>query len=166
MRKRKGKMYIGDISTFVFTLFVIISIITLVVCQMTQPKVVEVMAWDTHIVSQGDTLWSISKDISQNNKDTRDIVSLIRERNNISPTLQVGQEIIVPNLNIITKKGIMVDGYEGCTTVEIHTQDGNSWYWILEYGQEWQESRDCVLTFDTLGNDNVEDDIILDCKII
>ena len=56
-----------------------------------QPKEYE-GEYTTYYVSKGETLWTISKSLNSN-LDIREVVHLIREDNNISANLQIGQEL-------------------------------------------------------------------------
>lgn len=48
--------------------------------------------YTTYYVTKGDTLWSISEEMDSD-LDIRQIIHLIREDNQISPNLQIGQEL-------------------------------------------------------------------------
>lgn len=49
--------------------------------------------YTTILVSKGDTLWEIAKQFSTENEDIRNKISEIKEINNISSTIKVGQEL-------------------------------------------------------------------------
>ena len=53
--------------------------------------------YDTYVVSYGETLWSIADEINDSNMDTRKVLYVIRQLNDIQPEdLQPGMELIVP----------------------------------------------------------------------
>lgn len=51
--------------------------------------------YETYVVKQGDTLWSIAKKTNPD-KDPRKVIFEIREINNITPIIYPGQEILIP----------------------------------------------------------------------
>ena len=60
-------------------------------------KDLDVVGTKTYAVSQGDTLWGIAKEQVDNTVDIRDYIGLIKKYNkNLSPALEVGQEVILP----------------------------------------------------------------------
>lgn len=47
----------------------------------------------TIVIAKGDTLWGIAKQFSKENEDIRSKVTEIKELNNISSNIRVGQEL-------------------------------------------------------------------------
>jgi hypothetical protein len=55
----------------------------------------EKFSYKSYSVQAGDTLWSISTNCNLK-QDIRKTVYLIRRKNDITPVIQIGQEILVP----------------------------------------------------------------------
>lgn len=54
--------------------------------------------YETYTVHQGDTLWSIAASTHPEG-DIREIIYMIRQKNDISPNIYPGQEILIPIYN-------------------------------------------------------------------
>lgn len=54
----------------------------------------KIQKYETYVVKQGDTLWSIAKRYTDG--DPRKLIYEIRELNNITPVIRPGQEIKIP----------------------------------------------------------------------
>jgi len=51
----------------------------------------------TATVAQGETLWHLARDIAQPGEDLRDVVTLIKELNDLdSSQVQIGQQLLLP----------------------------------------------------------------------
>ena len=49
--------------------------------------------YTTIVVTKGDTLWGIARNIARENEDIRNKINEIKELNNISSDLRIGQEL-------------------------------------------------------------------------
>ena len=49
--------------------------------------------YDTIVIAKGDTLWNIAKKYNYDNIDIRSKISEIKELNQISSNIQIGQEL-------------------------------------------------------------------------
>lgn len=96
-------MRIVDIKKFSRMLVVVIGVIIGISFFLTMPSYSKgEVKTKTTVVSRGDTLWTIAKNEQENNdyyqnKDIRDIVSQIKEINQINncSNIQIGQKIII-----------------------------------------------------------------------
>lgn len=101
MKKNKKKTNI-KIKNMVLLLFIIIGINSIFFNNNSYSKVE--VNYKTELISLGDTLWSIAKRESQNNKyyqdkDIREIVHDLKRLNNLQASdLAVGQEIKIPQI--------------------------------------------------------------------
>lgn len=101
MKKSKKKTNI-KIKKIVFLILLVIGI-SLIFFNNNSYSKVEVK-YKTELISLGDTLWSIAKRESQNNKyyqdkDIREIVYDLKQLNNLQASdLVVGQEIKIPKI--------------------------------------------------------------------
>lgn len=59
------------------------------------PIRVKNISYRIYTVQEGDTLWSISSRCNLE-QDIRETVYMIREKNNITPVIHPGQELLVP----------------------------------------------------------------------
>lgn len=54
-------------------------------------------ATDTHVVSQGETLWQIAQEITPAGDDVRETVAVIKSMNMMeSATIEVGEQLLIP----------------------------------------------------------------------
>lgn len=94
MRRRKRA---GAIRVIVYGLVLVALTALLVNVHNSKREAYEYTDQGQWIVAQGDTLWSIASEYSDNRHDTREVVHIIREINGgISPTIYPGQTIWVP----------------------------------------------------------------------
>ncbi len=57
----------------------------------------EAPASDTHVVSQGETLWQIAQDITPAGDDVRDTVEIIKSMNMMdTATIVAGEQLLIP----------------------------------------------------------------------
>ena len=56
----------------------------------------KIVGYEQYVVGEGETLWTISKNLVGEEVDVRKVVYEIRQKNNITPELQIGQKIYVP----------------------------------------------------------------------
>lgn len=84
--KKRDKMTLASLTLVVIVCSVLVGNLTSV----------DVVGYEPYVVGQGETLWSISKQIVGERVDVRKVVHEIQKKNNITPMLQVGQEIQVP----------------------------------------------------------------------
>lgn len=86
--KKKGKSFFYGIFSAIFLLIIVSSILEF----NTSPKKYN---YETYIVSEGDTLWSIAASTHPEG-DIREIIYMIRQKNDISPLIFPGQELLIP----------------------------------------------------------------------
>ncbi|MDO6353556.1 LysM domain-containing protein [Caloramator sp. CAR-1] len=84
--------------TFLAILVATSTVISISTSFMNYPKKKEkFQRFETYVVQQGDTLWSIAKKYT--NGDPRRLIYEIRKHNDISPIIRPGQAIEIPILN-------------------------------------------------------------------
>lgn len=96
-------MKIVNLKKFLRSIFIILLVIFILslICAKASLSHKE-MEYTTLYVTNGDTLWSIAKDLQKNNvyykgKDIRDIVANIKDINNLeSSNLYINQELMIP----------------------------------------------------------------------
>lgn len=94
MRRRKAR---ARRMAVVYGVVLIALIALLVNVHNTRQAAYEYTDQGQWIVAEGDTLWNIANEYSDNRHDTRKVVHIIREINgDISPTIYPGQTIWVP----------------------------------------------------------------------
>lgn len=90
MRKKEYKGF----TLVIFSILMLL--IILIMCSFkgfyTSPKKYK---YETYIVYPGDTLWSIAASTHPEG-DIRDLIYLIRQKNDISPMIYPGQELLIP----------------------------------------------------------------------
>lgn len=100
LKGTKGKRKV-KINYFKFTRSLIILIILIYLLITGTTKVLATLQkneyqgnYNTYYVSKGETLWSIAEK-QNSNLDVREIIHMIKEDNNITPELSIGQELIL-----------------------------------------------------------------------
>lgn len=95
-------MKIVNIPRFILSLLIIILLIIFISTFITGSSLSYTqLKYDTIYVSEGDTLWSISKNLKNNNtnysnKEIRTIIYELKQLNNLnSSELKIGQELII-----------------------------------------------------------------------
>lgn len=86
--------FIRSIIILIFIVYLLSLGINSIIEKFNQPEVE--VSYSTYHVSKGETLWTIAE--KQNyNGDIREVISIIRKDNNISPELSIGQELQLRN---------------------------------------------------------------------
>lgn len=90
MKKEKWRSFMYGI----MCVLLIILIMCIILGFNTCPKKYK---YETYVVYPGDTLWSIAASTNPE-EDIREIIYMIRQKNDISPTIYPGQELLIPVL--------------------------------------------------------------------
>lgn len=100
MKKYKFKnpaQLVITILTMVIIILTIVGSITVVMnCVEAQSIENKIIGWKTIIISKGDTIWEIVSSEKYNGYDPRLISNIIEEKNNITGSISIGQELYIP----------------------------------------------------------------------
>jgi len=90
MKKEKVKIAFYGVTSLILIILIIRNIFSF----HTSPKIIR---YETYIVHPGDTLWSIVAG-TYAEVDIREVIYIIRQKNEINPTIYPGQELLIPVL--------------------------------------------------------------------
>lgn len=117
----------------------------------------------SYIVDSGDTLWNISKQYKPEWLDIREYMFEVRQLNNISSDLQVGDTLLLyayGNSERYTLDGVYAkDG-------TIITEDGNEWSYCLGDIYMLGDTTPCTVVLDDNNTPHIiDDDTIIDVTV-
>jgi cell division protein YceG involved in septum cleavage len=101
-RIKERKQRQQRIKTFLFTIITITMIVCLFVNHHNeQERNYHYNNTTTYYVSQGETLWSIAKQFSNNKQDIRKVIYEIELLSECNANLQIGQELTIPIYTVL-----------------------------------------------------------------
>ena len=88
------KIYLKNPIRLFFTFIVVISMsLGFMLLFQNSSNCNNIPEYSTIIIAKGDTLWNIAKRYNYDNKDIRSKIDEIKELNNISSNIKIGQEL-------------------------------------------------------------------------